>query len=171
MSDKVNVEEIIGLVKTDEVTNSVEEVVKLRGRGNKMKALNDWKLEDGVWYRLYCTGYDETGDEIHNWKREDITVIPVPTLIRTWEKLVRELGDKETELLKVKEEYTAKEFDIVFKSDINFKELYGSTSEKVRKQHAKEVLSELHDRKVSLELSVEYLRMYIGLLKEVIRSK
>ena len=33
--DKVNVDDIIGIVKTEEQTNSVEEVRKLRGRENK----------------------------------------------------------------------------------------------------------------------------------------
>ena len=33
--DKVTVDDIIGIVKTEEQTNSVEEVRKLRGRGNE----------------------------------------------------------------------------------------------------------------------------------------
>ena len=49
MSDKVNVEEIIGLVKTDEVIDGVEEVRKLRGRGEKMSnesIVRDYRLKD-----------------------------------------------------------------------------------------------------------------------------
>lgn len=136
-----------------------------------MKVLNDWKLTDGVWYRLYCTGYDDEGEEITEWKREDITVIPVACLVREWEKLVRELFDKECELGNKKEEYNQKEFEIVYMSDIDFKGMYGSTAEKVRKQHAAKELKHLDDEIKSLELSVAWIKQYIPLLKEAVRVK
>ena len=167
MRDKTNVEDIIGLIKTDEVTNSVEEVRKLRGRISE----SEFEFDGKCWKRSIPVVNDSTGDESIDWIVVPITAVPVSCLLVELEDMVLELSDKEVELAKVKEEFTVKEFDIVFKSDINFKELYGSTSEKVRKQHAKDVLSDLYDKKVSLELSVEFLRMYIGLLKEVIRSK
>jgi hypothetical protein len=56
-------------------------------------------------------------------------------------------------------------------SDINFKELYGSTSEKVRKQHAKTELSDLYGQINSLELSINWLKNYIPFLRELVRVK
>ena len=134
----------------------------------------DWRLDKhGYWSVLVDDGIPmtEDGRSVPDWRACSITDVPVEYLLMEYECLVLELSDKEVELAKVKEEFTVREFDIVFKSDINFKELYGSTSEKVRKQHAKECLKELSDKKASLELSVEFLKSYIGLLKEVIRSK
>jgi len=135
---------------------------------------DEFKFEDdGRWTRkvVHVSESGKAEDMRILWDEIPMIMVPRSYLLMEYEKLVLELSDKEVELSNVKEEFTVKEFDIVFKSDINFKELYGSTSEKVRKQHAKECLSDLANRKASLELSVEYLRMYIGLLKETIRSK
>lgn len=119
-------------------------------------------------------------DEKRGWLKYegDDKWLPIPiadvdrtTLLDKWEDLVYELSIKQTELNKLKEEYTRKEFDIVFKSDIDFKALYGSTSEKVRKQHASEVLSDLGKAKESLELSIEFIKNYIPLIREVVRTK
>lgn len=134
-----------------------------------MKPINDWKLEDGKWYRRYCTGYNEDGDEIHQWLCEDITVIPVMTLIREWEKLVRELSMKEVELYNLKEAYLLAERKIVEETD--FKALYGANNEKVRKQHVKSELSDMVQEKANLQFSIDFIRNYIPLLREVIRSK
>ena len=135
-----------------------------------MEATEEYDYNDGKWMRAF-EGFDRNGDTCMEWRYIPITDVPTEVLLKEYEDIIFELSEKEIELCKVKEEYTVKEFDIVFKSDIDFKSLYGSTSEKVRKQHAKEVLSELSDRKASLELSVEFLKSYIGLLKEVIRSR
>ena len=95
----------------------------------------------------------------------------IEELIGEWESLVDELSDKEVKLGKLKELYNGNEFDIVFRSDIDFKSLYGSTSEKVRKQHAKDMLSDLNDEIQALELGINWIRQYIPLLREVIRVK
>lgn len=44
--DKVTVDDIIGIVKTEEQTNSVEEVRKLRGRGNETAKRFSYKLDE-----------------------------------------------------------------------------------------------------------------------------
>ena len=53
--DKVTVDDIIGLVHTDEMTNSVEEVRKLRGRTNeRFKLADDYLIEyDGDYFDLH----------------------------------------------------------------------------------------------------------------------
>ena len=132
--------------------------------------MNEFEFEDGVWMEG-VPELDKDGNESIVWYRVPITEVPLTVLLQEYEDLVLELGKKEVELGKVKEEYTTKEFEIVFKSDIDFKKLYGSTQEKVRKQHAKEVLSDLSKKKADLQLSVDFIREYIPLLKEVIRSK
>jgi len=95
----------------------------------------------------------------------------VPDLLERWEDYINELSEYEVEYCKLKEEYTQKEFEIVFMSDINFKELYGSTSEKVRKQHASNELKPLKGELQGLELSIDYLKRYISFLRELIRVK
>ena len=134
-----------------------------------MKMLNDWKLENGLWYRLYCTGYDEYGDEIHEWKCEDITVIPVMTLIRTWEKLVRELSEKQVELYQLKEAYLIAERQIVETTD--FKSIYGANNQKVRDNHVKAELSDMVEQRASLQFGIDFIQSYIPLLRECIRAK
>ena len=91
--------------------------------------------------------------------------------LEEWTILITELSDKEVELKKLKEEYATKEFEIVFMSDIDFKALYGSTAEKVRKQHASNELHALKCRIDDLEFYVNYLTRRIVFLKELIRTK
>ena len=179
MSDKVNVEEIIGLVKTEEPTNSVDEVRKLRGRGERMSTVNEqdiaeWKEKytfNGRYWEQSIPLMDKDGNERLEWYVVPVRNVPVNVLLDVYEDMVVELSDKEFELSGVKEEYALKEFEIVFKSDIDFKALYGSASEKTRMKHAKEVLSDLDKRKQSLELSVDFIKNYIPLLREVLRCK
>jgi hypothetical protein len=132
-----------------------------------MIILNDWKFDDGKWYQA---GRHCKECEIE-WFRVDITVVPVAELLRTYEKLLIELADKEIKLAQLNEEYDGKEFEIVYMSDIDFKGLYGSTAEKVRKHHAGKVLSDLNDEIQDLELSINWIKSYIPLLKEAIRVK
>ena len=119
----------------------------------------------------YVPVIDKNGDESIREVPVKVTDVPVERLLIEWEKLVVELSDKEVELAGKKEDYNRKEFEIVFQSDIDFKGLYGSTSEKVRKQHAKTVLSKLDNEINSLELSINWIKQYIPLLREVIKTK
>ena len=134
-----------------------------------MKPINDWKMEDGVWYRRYCTGVNDDGDEIHQWLREDITVIPVMTLIRYWEKLVKELSMKEVELYNLKEAYLLAEQKIIAETD--FKAIYNKNNADIRKQHVKNELSDMYEQQKGLEFSIAFIGRYIGLLREVVRTK
>jgi hypothetical protein len=105
------------------------------------------------------------------WCPVPMVDVPVDDLLMKWEDLTVELELKEKELAVKKERYANWEFDIVYLSDIDYKALYGSTAEKVRKQHAKRELSELNGEIVTLELGISWIKSYIPLLKEVIRSK
>lgn len=86
-----------------------------------------------------------------------------------WQNAITELSEKEEELSLIKEEYNEKEFDVVFinSEGVDFKELYGSTSEKVRKQHASMKLQTLADAKTDLELSIDYLKRRIDFIKSI----
>ena len=116
------------------------------------------------------TWYEYTGEE-HGWLPIPAADVPLDDLLLCYEDLIIELSLKETEYLKLKEDYDSKEFEIVFMSDINFKELYGSTSEKVRKQHASNELKPLKDELQGLELSIDYLKRYIVFIRELCKWK
>ena len=121
---------------------------------------------EGKWYKLVpidpkTQTYVECGAFSVDEKR----------LFTEYEFLINELMNKEAELSQLKEQYNDKEFEIVYQSDIDFKGLYGSTSEKVRKQHAKTVLSDLDSHISSLELSINWIKQYIPFIREVIRCK
>ena len=130
----------------------------------------DCKLmkNDGRWKQVISVD-KETG--ARGWNHVRAMDVPLDSLIREYEELLIELSDKETEYMRLKEQYNSKEFEIVYMSDINFKELYGSTSEKVRKQHASVELKPLKDELQGLELSIDYLKRYISFLRELIRVK
>lgn len=132
--------------------------------------IGDCKLipHDGRWKQVISID-EETGNR--GWSHISIVDVPVRCLIYEWEKLVVELSDKEFDLACKKEQYAKEEFEIVYQSDINFNELYGSTSEKVRKQHAKTVLVKLDGEIQSLELGINWIKQYIPLLRECIKVK
>ena len=133
---------------------------------DKMEVI-DYRLTSyGTWEGLYDDGTAE-----RDWRPVNVDEVPLHYLLKEWECILLELASVERRYLKLKEDYIAKEFEIVYMSDINFKELYGSTSEKVRKQHAKTVLAELDEQISSLELSVNWLKNYIPFLKELVRCK
>ena len=126
---------------------------------------------DGKCWKEFVPVIDLNGNEEVKGVFCSIVDVSVDYLLMEWENLVCELSEKEVLLSNKKEEYANKEFEIVFMSDVNFKELYGSTSEKVRKQHAKTELSELDNEIKTLELSINWIRSYIPLLREVVRCK
>ena len=88
-----------------------------------------------------------------------------------WYNIISELSRKEEQYYLKKEEYNRKEFEIVFIDDIDFKAMYGSTAEKVRKQHAKTILKELDNEIKSLELSIDYLKRRLTYLKGLVTVK
>lgn len=107
----------------------------------------------------------------HGWLPIPAADVPLDDLLLCYEDLIIELSQKETEYLKLKEDYDSKEFEIVYMSDIDFKELYGSTAEKVRKQHAIKELKPLKDKLNGLELSINYLKRYLVFIRELCKWK
>ena len=88
-----------------------------------------------------------------------------------WYNIIGELSHKEEKYYLKKAEYDRKEFDIVYVQDIDFKAMYGSTAEKVRKQHAKTVLKDLDKEVKGLELSIDYLKRRLTYLKGLVTVK
>lgn len=166
MKDKTSVDDIIGLVKTDEVTNSVEEVRKLRGRAREYQ--NDFRCSDCKWEQS-TVSMDKEGNESIEWIPVDITAVPVGWLLREYEDLVFELSEKEVELYNLKEAYLIAEAKIVNETD--FKAIYNKNNADIRKQHVKKELSDMYEQIKSLEFSIAFIGRYIGLLKEVVRTK
>ena len=115
-------------------------------------------------------GWQEYHEE-GGWLAIPALDVPKSMLLLKYEELIVELSCKETEYMELKEQYNSEEFKIVYISDINFKEIYGSTSEKVRKQHASIVLKPLKTKLKGLELSIDYLKRYIVFIRELIRVK
>lgn len=149
-----------------------------------IKKLFSDKQSDQVWLTVECNRYYEEIDDVKIEYLEDGNGIVTKQVsfvfgdfgdisddLREWTRLITELSSKETELIGLKEEYATKEFEIVFVSDIDFKGLYGSTAEKVRKQHASNELKPLKDKINDLELSIDYLKRRITFLKDLIRTK
>ena len=127
----------------------------------------DYKIDElGYWLGLHDDGTIE-----RDWRPVYCHEVPVKYLLETYHCMVVELSRKETEYMELKEQYNSEEFEIVYMSDINFKELYGSTSEKVCKQHASTVLKPLKTKLNGLELSIDYLKRYIVFIRELIRVK
>ena len=126
-------------------------------------------IENDSRWKVVISVDPETGN--CGWEHVDIMEVPIERLLNEWEYLIAELKYKEVRHSKFKEMYTINEFEIVYQSDIDFKSLYGSTSEKVRKQHASNELSDLNDKIKDLEVSINWIKQYIPFLREVIRSK
>lgn len=152
MSD-LNEEDIARYMETESIVKSYQ--------------FNDDK---GHWQQMIS--YETVdGELVQEWCGCMAVDVPVNYLLIKYEDFIAELSYKEMELSKKKENFNQKEFEIVYMSDINFKELCGSTSEKVRKQHAIKELKPLKDELNGLELSIDYLKRYISFLRELIRVK
>ena len=132
----------------------------------------DYKLRnDGHWYGLFKDPVTIDGEVIdeRDWRIVMITEVPVDVLLVEWHFLVHELSDKEAELLKLKEYIQSESFHI--ETTFDFKEAYGKNNADVRKHHIKVELSDVFDKVSDLEFSINWIRSYIPLLKEVVRCK
>ena len=133
----------------------------------KLYQFND---DNGQWQQMIS--YETVdGELVQEWCGCMAVDVPVNYLLIEYEDFIAELSYKEMELSKKKENFNQKEFEIIYTSDIDFKSLYGSTAEKVRKQHANTVLKKLKTEINNLELSIDWLKRYISFLKELIRTK
>lgn len=126
--------------------------------------------DEGKWqkYTKIRNNVEDDAEPCYEWRDCSICNVPVGVLCDEWGELIIELSDKECELSNKKEEYNQKEFEIVYVSDIDFKGMYGSTAEKVRKQHAAKELKHLGEEIKSLELSINWIKHYIPLIKGVV---
>ena len=124
---------------------------------------------DGSVWRMSSPVLDKDGNESLEWNIVPITDVPGDELLRTYEDLVLELSDKEIELYMLKEQYLQRESEIVQNTD--FKALYNANNQKIRDQHVKETLSDMVEKKVELQFTIDFIRMYLPLLREVLRSK
>jgi len=133
--------------------------------------INDFKLVDGVWkwntHNLYGEDMETLIEEV--WETVPITDVPVKVLLDQYESMVLELSDKEVELLTLKEYIQSESFHI--ETTFDFKEAYGKNNADIRKQHIKSELADVFDKVQSLELSINWIKSYIPLVKEVIRVK
>ena len=133
----------------------------------KLYQFNDDK---GHWQQMIS--YETVdGELVQEWCGCMAVDVPVNYLLIEYEDFITELSYKEMELSKKKEIFNKEEFEIIYISDIDFKSLYGSTVEKVRKQHASTVLKPLKTKLNGLELSIDYLKRYIVFIRELIRVK
>ena len=133
----------------------------------KLYQFND---DNGQWQQMIS--YETVdGELVQEWCGCMAVDVPVNYLLIEYEDFIAELSYKEMELSKKKEIFNREEFEIIYISDIDFKSLYGSTAEKVRKQHANTVLKKLKTEINNLELSIDWLKRYISFLRELIRVK
>lgn len=131
--------------------------------------MTDFVLDnDGVWCREIPV-IDDNGDEGFKFEPVTIVDVPVDVLLKEWHFLVHELSDKEVELYRLKEAYLIAESKIVNETD--FKAIYNKNNADIRKQHVKNELSDMYEQIKSLEFSIAFIGRYIGLLKEVVRTK
>ena len=112
---------------------------------------------------------DNDGNESLEWQVVPITSVPVECLLIEYEDMVHELSNKTVELYKLKEAYLIAEKDIIANTD--FKGLYGANNQKVRDNHVKSELEDMYHERKNLEFSIDFIRNYIPLLQEVLRSK
>jgi len=117
----------------------------------------------------YTPVIDKNGDEEIKEVPVKVTDVPVERLLIEWEDLVFELSDKEVELLKLKEYIQSESFHI--ETTFDFKEAYGKNNADVRKQHIRMELDEVFNKVRDLELGINWIKQYIPLLREVIRTK
>lgn len=121
------------------------------------------------WYNVVESFNPETGDKHTVKSKRGIVDVPVAVLLDTWEDLVIELTNKEKGLYELKESIFNKEQDIIRNTD--FQKLYQKNNKDVRKEHLDKVLAEDYTKKKDLEFRIDFIKQYVPLLKEVIRSK
>ena len=123
---------------------------------------------DGTWKKQVHL-YDREGEPYTEWRNCKITEVPLNTLLDEYENIIYELSEKEIQKHNLKETIFKQEQEIIKNTDFNT--LYGANNKDVRKSHLDQVLADKYQEKIDLNFSIDYLKRYIGLLKEVVRSK
>ena len=121
------------------------------------------------WFDVVESFDPETGENYTVKNSRGIVDVPVHILLSTWEELVVKLDKNVKKLYACKEEYLVKEREIIEITD--FKELYGANNQNVRDAHVKKELVGLVKNIKDLEFEIEFIKSYIPLLKEVIKTK
>lgn len=129
---------------------------------------DEYNLDRGIWYHSYPVMDNEGNEKIVD-DAVLITDVPITVLLQEWENLVGELSVKEVRLLTLKEYIQSESFKI--ETTFDFKEAYGKNNADIRKQHIKSELADVFDEVRNLELSINWIKSYIPLVKEVIRVK
>ena len=131
----------------------------------------DYKCEDGYWKALVDDKIPMTtdGKSVPDWRPCSIVDVPTTHLLKEWNSLLMEVLHKEMDYYNLKEAYLLAEQELI--NTVDFKALYGKNNADVRKQHCKSELSDMVAELKSLEWSINWIKGYIPLLKEVIRCK
>ena len=130
--------------------------------------MSEYNLDRGFWYHSYPV-MDDDGKERIVDEVVPITSVPVVCLLQEYEDMVLELSQKEVELYNLKEAYLLAEQKIIAETD--FKAIYNKNNADIRKQHVKNELSDMYEQQKGLEFSIAFIGRYIGLLREVVRTK
>lgn len=134
--------------------------------------MSSYRFTDGKWKKyVNVNRFSDDAPEKFEWKECPVVNVPVGVLIDEWQALISELSIKEEELMKVKAEYAEREFQIKYVEAIDFKELYGRANDDTRNHHVGVVCKDLLDKKQDLELSIDFLKREISLLKQVVGFK
>lgn len=118
--------------------------------------------------RFYCDDIVMSSEEVLdvlNSTLERKEPVTIEDYYSEWEKIIKELSDKEVELINLKEVYSEKEQEILLNTD--FKELYGKNNDSIRKNHIKKTLQAMTDAKNDLEISISYLKRRIEFIKSL----
>ena len=118
--------------------------------------------------RFYCDDIVMSSEQVLdvlNSTLEKSEPVTIEDYYSEWEKIVKELSDKEVELINLKEVYSEKEQEILLNTD--FKELYGKNNDSIRKNHIKKTLQAMTDAKNDLEISISYLKRRIEFIKSL----
>ena len=83
------------------------------------------------------------------------------------EKTINKIKKTNERYIVVRDEFEKQELEIL--CNTNFKEIYSSNKEKIRKAHIKKKLKELYDEKNKLKIELEYQRNICNLYKEMIK--
>jgi hypothetical protein len=131
----------------------------------------DYRLRDGYWEMLVDDRIPMTGDNksVPDWRYCSIIEVPKENLLKEWSWLIHELSSKEIQYYKLRERYLLAEQELV--NTVDFKALYGKNNADVRKAHCKKELASVITELKELEWSINWIKSYIPLLKEVIRCK
>ena len=84
-------------------------------------------------------------------------------MLKKYAKTIEQINQIETDYLNIRREYDKREFEIICNFD--FRAEYGKDNEKIRKQHIRNELSIIADRKDKLKMEIDKLQRQKTLLE------